>query len=47
MENTKKDLNENIILNEKETTVNTKEEIFEEVEEIVTAGFTGCTDCCN
>ncbi len=41
----KKNLIENVNLNE--TTVDTKDEIFEEVEEIVTAGFTGCTDCCN
>ncbi|WOO38575.1 hypothetical protein R2R35_08740 [Anaerocolumna sp. AGMB13020] len=41
----KKNLIDNVNLNE--TTVDTKDEIFEEVEEIVTAGFTGCTDCCN
>ncbi len=26
---------------------NEKEEIFEEIEEIVTAGLTGCSNCCN
>jgi hypothetical protein len=26
---------------------NENEEIFEEIEEIVTAGLTGCSNCCN
>lgn len=32
------DIKENIVENE---------EMFEEVEEIVTAGFTGCSSCCS